>query len=426
MNLLLLILLLLELPIIYLLNGKNVVSPSFIGCCGFVLSTVVLNVSREYFQYDIHAVTVFIILITLLVILLGEIIVNKISSTKRECSVCKVEERESITIPVYIYIALFLFVAISGYLYLRDAYIYSLTIGNTVGGYFTIAQYIRFVGGYSPSILLGQANVLSESIIYFCIYVFLYNSVMFKKKKLITLLPLIGFVFHILANDGRSVIIKYFCVICLMYFIIYKQANGWEKGGNLKLLRIGVCSVALFLLIFRVLGYRTGASVNNNLWDNLSEYLSSGIVGLDVSTTSKAVENQIFGQNTFKAIYATLRGFGANIPIINANREFFNYAQGSSNVYTGIDGYILDFGMIGAGFAFLLWGIIIKLTEKRIRKLGVSLIRLFFMGLLYYPVVMLSIAGATHVVLCMPTIYTAVYLFILQYCLIRKREKIKS
>jgi oligosaccharide repeat unit polymerase len=425
MNLLLLILLILELLLIYFINGKNVVSPSFIGCCGFILSSLVLNLSTEYFQYDIHGITVFIILTTLIAILLGEQFGKRISIKTRN-TLYRVEEHESIiTISPYIYIVLFLFVAVSGYLYLQDAYVYSLKLGNSVGGYFSIAQYTRFIGGYSPSTLLGQANVLSESIVYFCIYVFFYNSVLFKKKSPITLLPLIGFIFHILANDGRSVIIKYFCVSCIMYFVMYKQANGWKKGGNKKLLRIGVGAVIVFLVVFRILGYRTGASVNNALWDNLSEYLSSGIIGLDVSTTTEMVENEVFGQNTFKVIYDTLRGWGINVPVINTHREFFSFAQGKSNVYTGIDGYILDFGLMGAFLAFFLWGTVIQWAQKRVKKLGFSLIRLFLMGLLYYPVAMLSIAGATHVVLCMPTIYTIVYLWVLQQVLINKRVRIK-
>ncbi|MBR2465187.1 MAG: oligosaccharide repeat unit polymerase [Clostridia bacterium] len=424
MNLLLLILLILELPVIYYINGKNIVSPSFIGCCGFILSAFVLNLSGDFFQYDIHAFTVFIILITLIIILLGEKFANKIGTTK--FSLYRVEEQESIiTISSFTYIVLFLFVIVSGYLYLQDAYVYSLKVGNSVGGYFSIARYTRFVGGYSPSTILGQASVLSESIVYFCMYVFFYNLVLFKKRNLVTLLPLTGFVFHILVNDGRSAIIKYFCVSCIMYFVIYKQANGWKKEANKKLLRIGICSVLAFLVVFRILGYRTGTSINNALWDNLSEYLSSGIVGLDISTTAEATGNQIFGQNTFKAIYETLRGWGANVPIINANREFFSFAQGTSNVYTGIDGYILDFGLIGAFFAFFLWGAVIKWTEKRVKKCGLSLIWLYFIGLLYYPVTMLSIAGATHVVLCMPTIYTIVYLWLLQQVLIYKRVKVK-
>ncbi len=423
MNLLLLILLILVLPVIYFVNGKKIASPSFIGCCGFILSALVLNVSKQYFQYNIHGITVFIILITLMMILLGERLGGQISTKKTNMLYRNENEARCIIISPFIYFILFLFVFVSGCLYLTDAYEYSLTKGNASGGYFNIAYYTRILGEYSAGTLLNQANVLSESIIYFCVYVFIYNLLLFKNRKLITLLPLIGFIPHILANDGRSVIIKYFCICCIMYFLIYKQVNGDKKGSNKKLLGIGMGAVVIFLLVFRLLGYRTGASANNSLWNNLSEYLSSGIIGLDINTTTKKVENQIFGQSTFKAVYETLRGLGVNVPVINANREFFTFANGSSNVYTGVDGYIQDFGLIGAFFAFCLWGFVIKWFETRINKYGYSLIRLVLMGLLYYPVAMLSIAGATHVVLCMPTIYTIVYLWVLQQILINKKVK---
>ena len=48
----LLFFLLLELFIFYMGNGKNVISPSFIGCAMFLFSTVVYLSAGDYYGYE--------------------------------------------------------------------------------------------------------------------------------------------------------------------------------------------------------------------------------------------------------------------------------------------------------------------------------------------------------------------------------------
>jgi|GEM_PF-4325645 len=424
MNYLLLGLLVFEVMFIYRFNGKNVISPSFIACCGFVVSSTVLVLAEGYFQYELQLKTVVIITSMVLFIFFGEMFSSKIrlmplsNSANNSCG--EMLKYEEIKISKTSIAFMFVFVSATGIFYILDVYKYSLTIGNITGNIFGMAKYTRFIGGYSSSILISQSNVLSECMIYLCFFAFVYNLLINKRRKLYYLLPMVGFVFHILANDGRTVVIKYFCICGIIYFLVFNQKNNWKHGDNKKIIRISITMVLLFLVLFRILGYRTGSSANNELWKNLAEYISSGLIGLDKFLIYGQEENILFGQEVFKALYSTLRGFGFQIPMYDPNDVFFAYAGGSSNIYTGLKSYIKDFSLIGAYFSMFLWGACNTALKKKINKKGASLLNTVLLGLSYYPIAMISIAGATHVVLSMPTLYMIVYLIILSRLFMKK------
>ena len=76
MSYILLIVLVLEILFIYKCNGKNVVSPSFIACAMFILSTFVFVLGKDYFEYSLNLETVITIFLFLFCILLGEYVSN--------------------------------------------------------------------------------------------------------------------------------------------------------------------------------------------------------------------------------------------------------------------------------------------------------------------------------------------------------------
>jgi len=425
MNYILLIVLLIELIIVYGFNGKNVVSPSFIATGGFILSTGVLILSRDFFQYTLTYTSVLIISFVIICILIGELVASKFRfsmNTNLRVPTKSIDSKRLILIPKFVILILFLFVIASGILYLYDAYLFSLSVGNTPGNIFGIAKYVRFSGvDYSPSIFISQSNLLSECIVYLVFYSYSYNLILFKKNRLHYLFPLLGFIPHILSYDGRTIIIKILSICILIYFTLNKQKNNWAKGNNRKILVVGIMSLLAFLFIFRFLGYRTDSSINNSLWNNLSEYISSGLVGLDKYVLSGAEKSDIFGKNVLTAFYGTLRGLGLSVPLYSTNDIFFTYAGGESNIYTGLKGYIADFTMIGLFISMFMWGYCITSLKNKIRIGGVSIIKVFLLGLFFYPVILISIAGATHVVLSITTVYALIYLKTLEYLFIKSK-----
>ena len=73
MGYILLVCLAIELLIIYIFNGRNVVSPSFLACASFILATCIYLTGDEYYGYELHTNTVVVIVSLLFCIFLGEI-----------------------------------------------------------------------------------------------------------------------------------------------------------------------------------------------------------------------------------------------------------------------------------------------------------------------------------------------------------------
>lgn len=427
MGYLLLIFLLLELITIYYFNGKEVVSVSFIACALFCLSAFVyiLNMSA-YYGYYIGIETVATITLMILSMFIGEMFSKRVRfrlsrNAQSDYGLNEVKIVESIEYSKIITIILFVFILVSGFFCFRDVYKYSLLVGNTYGDYQTMVKYVRYDGGYSTSTILSQCNVLSDAIVYLSVYVFFHNKLVCKlKKQAFYLLPVLGYIFYILSYSGRSNIIKILCVICITFFVKYKESIDWAPYGNQKLLLIGAFALVLFLVLFRVLGYRTDTSISNDLWDNLSEYISSGIVGLDYYLLNGQPDNRVFGESIFKNLIITLNGWGVDLPLPDAHDTFFFHMSGKSNIYTGFKAYIKDFGFFGASLAMVFIGAFISSIWRRIKDGKVTYVKTVIMGLLFYPIVMMPIDNVTPTVLSMTTIYISVYLYFLDFVLIKR------
>lgn len=420
---LLLTLLLLEWIIIYLTNGRTLFSPSIIACSMFILSTVVFIFSKNYFNYEIHLKTVAVITVSLFFIFLGEQFSNGLFRKKEKPMLAENKSAEPIYIAKIWIFAIFMFVLLTGILYFRDVYKYSLTVGNTSGDYLKMAKFVREDGGYQMNTFISQSKVLSECLIYFLIYIFCNNIVIAKVKTWRYLFPILPYLFYILAADDRVGILRVCIVISVIFFIFEKRRTGWRQGNNKKIIITGLTVVVIYIIVFRGLGYRTDTSVRNPLWNNLSQYIASSIVGLDTYLTNGEPDNILFGQTVFKSIYAILRQWGLNIPVIPWFDSFYTYAGGSSNIYTAFKSYIKDFTLLGELCAMFLWGFIINNSINRIKSGKVGFVRACMLGLFFYPVVMISIGDVTPSVLTITTLYMLFYFIVLEWFLFKVKRR---
>ena len=175
-------------------------------------------------------------------------------------------------------------------------------------------------------------------------------------------------------------------------------------------------------MVFRILGYRTGTSYNYSWSTNIAKYVSSGIYGLDEYLLDGPIKNNLFGESTFRLIYLKLNDFGATFNVLDANDVFYQYAKGESNIYTGLKGIINDFSVFGAGVFLMIWSMLSVCAVKAMQNKKCTLMNCVVTGLLFYPIVMISISVEWRNVLSIPTIYMLFYLTLLSI-LIRKSER---
>lgn len=429
----LIVVLIVELEIIYFFNGKKIFSCSFVSCLMFLFSTIIYAAYKNsYYGKDLQSNIIFVVPYLIIFILIGELLARKfnfnIPQYERKSEIRNSQKIDGIYFfKPYLIFVLSVFTLISGILYFWDVYKFSLLVGNVSGNFFTMAEYVRHASNYgtgkllySPSTLVSQLNICSECIVYMCIYIFVNNWFGFGEKKKSILFPCIGYIFYILACDSRSNLIKNITVIAIIIFGCLEEKNYNARKINRKIMKIGIIAVILFFIMFRVLGYRTGTSSNYN-WDtNIAKYVSSGIYGLDEYLIKGDTPNHLFGESTFRLIYLKLNDFGASFKVMEANDTFFSYAKGESNIYTGLKGIINDFSVIGAGFFLLFWSFFCTKVVKRIKNNNYSLYNCILAGLLFYPIVMISISVEWRNVLSIPTLYTLLYTYILNYFIVRK------
>jgi len=430
----LLFLLILLWGVIYYFNGRTILSPSLMANTMFILSTCVFISAKDYFGYTIRYFTVMSIILFLAVMFIGERLSNLNWKDAVEKRPEKVEFSYDVAITKPWLLFLTVIVLAVGFWCLMDAYKFSLRVGNTPGNYFNVAKYVRNANHYgdlkySKSSILAQLSLISEITVYFSIYCFCYNLYVKSNRNLMYLLPVLAYSLQIFSSDNRTGLLKFLGVTFIIVFVFMKYASGWKPGNNKKIIIIGMCVIVAFLGLFRWLGYRTEASLRADMDDNFSEYMSASIVGIDHFFRYGGIENTLFGEQTFKNVYNILRQWGLSIPVIQTFEEFFNYAHGESNIYTGIKALIIDFTYVGALLYVMIYSYIVTGLINRIKCGKMSFMRVWFTGYMFYPIVMFSIANVMSAILSMSTVYMLVYVYFIpkffkDYMIFKEKRKL--
>lgn len=404
--------------VIYFFNGKKIISVSFLGNMMFLFSAFLYSLYEEsFYGEDISGLEVILVLIYILCLFGGELISSRISL--KENGVSK-KEIKPIKINNLIIILSTLFTIGASLLYFFDVYKYSLFLGNSVGNFFGMAEYVRRDNTYSTPSLISLLNIVVECLVYFFIYVFTTHKLIYKKYKLKYLVPCFGYLIYIFACHSRGNIVRNIAIICIIIFCLINQNNKWTSRGNKKIFSIGITSVVIFFLVFRFLGYRTGTSENLSFTLNLVDYISSGIYGFNKYISEPITQTELFGGNTFKLIYIKLNDFGFNFDTGAQFEPFFTFKGYRSNIYTGFKMLIDDFGYVGCGLFLFLYSFLTTKQFKKIKLRGCSLFDCTILGLLFYPVLMISIGGVWPNVFGITTLYMMAILILVQFALENK------
>lgn len=409
---LLVFMLLISQFVIYFLNGKKIVSVSFLANLVFLFSSFLYALYKNsFFGEDVSGFEVALILIYILCLFAGEIVSSKISTT-RSRKLYKSSLRP-IRISNWIIVLSSIFTIVGSMLYFMDVYKYSLLLGNSAKNFFGMAEYVRRDNTYSTPSLISMLNILIECLVYFFVYVFTVNKIQSGKSEIKYLVPCFGYLIYIFACHSRGNIVKNIAIICIIAFCLINQKNKWTSKGNNKIFKIGIISVLLFFVTFRILGYRTGTSSNLSFSLNLVDYVSSGLFGFDKYISEPISHSDLFGGNTFKLIYLKMNDFGFSFDTGNQFEPFYTFKAYKSNIYTGFKMLIDDFGFLGCGVFLFVYSFLITKLFKKIQSRGCSLLDCTILGLLLYPILMISIGGVWPSVFGITTLYMLVILILI-------------
>lgn len=401
MNILLVVILSLLLVFIYFVNGKRIVSISFISTGVFFLSAIVLlSFGGSFFEYSVSPITVFVVVTSNALLFVGEFFALKV--LKLITTKSNKKHHEAIRTPFYVdqttCILLFFIgfiIAIIDYYFL---YRYSLSLGNP-GQIWNAIAYTRDARvtstDFSLPRILSYAGIVFKAFAYLFFFYFAYNLILCKKLQFKLLLPLVSYCLIYFSSTERLGYLEIVSVCIIIILVIKNYQNRWKKSSSIKSLVTILIVIASTITIFYLLGSFSGKSARHNLTETICKYLGASIVGLDNYLHSPWSPNTIPCEQTLYYFYYLLKAIGFNLPITKSFLPFFTWANGSSNIYTCLVAPIHDFGITGMLVSRLLLGFIYGCAEykidnlKSIKNHGILIV---VFSLFFYPVAISSIA----------------------------------
>lgn len=425
----LLFLLFLLLLIEYNINGKNILSAGLISICMYIISTATVVIYMDYFQYEITSKTVWIIILSLILLCIGEAIFLKASKKKS----ANLEMKHNKEKPIHIsYVSLAIIIIFSltvDYFCFKNLF---SALGNT-GVYGNIFEqfesarsFLVYAGeNYSKGILLSQACVITECLSLFCFFAYSYNRIYHRIKSTYYLIPIALYVLQLLSSTGRTGYIGLITVACIIIFVFQKDKTNWSRENDKKIIKYSIEAILIFLLIFRISGYITGTSHLSSISENIVKYVGSSIIGLDVFLNSSYTLNSLESSETLRNLLLFLKQFGFNISYYSSHLEKFSYENGISNVYTGLRSSIKDYTLLGMLISrFMLgnfYGILLRKLRDNKRDMRERAVGIILVGLLFYPIVMTAIADTYKTILSSTFLYQIVYLYLINWYFIKRR-----
>ncbi len=429
------------LIVAYWLNGKNVLSPWIITIFMHLLTVSVYILSKDYFQYEIHSNTVIYVVSAILALGIGEM--TAIAMQKRFTFVWfksnkKTQKKTPKPILVKSWFVFFICSAMFAVFcwYYVKMYRFSLYCGNP-GSFLNATMYVRDAImsdselNFEMGTLLTQSVLISELLSYAFCYLFFHNRMRFGITCKSYLIPTVIYALQTVCSTGRSDILYLLVVVCICAFVFMKEKANWSNKNDKKIVGAGILAIILFLIIFRLLGYLTQVSEKYGVWENFSRYISASMVGTDMFFQRDPLpRNDIFAQDLFKNLYAILRPLGLNIPTYNTFAETYSLSVGTSNAYMNLCSFIRDFGVGTMYILQFLAGFIYTSLIYSVKKGNYSIKRIIWLGILFSPIAMSSIANTYSGLIGISVIYKIVYIYLIELALVKNRfglcKKIKE
>lgn len=398
MTILLSLILLLIFFVYYISVKKDLSNPGVL----YLVIWLVASLGTIYFSgkwgTSLSFVTLIVISLGTIIFLSGISFSNNIIKTRSSTPVYSLPK-----IPTLFFILTLIFSIITFWVVYKDAYrisiFYSRLSGKAVSrSLFTVIERARYMTtNYDYSFSKGIANLLRANyalgILYFTFFSY---EIFYGKSSLFyrfTLFIGAGIaLFLSLLSTGRTELLGLFSGYFVIYILYYSKKNIWSNlEKQSKLLKIVFSYGIVSILLFLVVGNFVLNRLENSALDNLAKYIGSPIAGLDyyIKNSHNFADNRHFGENTFIAIYGTLKSLGFTTADISPFLPIISFYGTKSNVYTGYYVYLKDFGYTIALLVQFVYGLFFGSIYFYIKKVRFSPLLIMCFGLLIYGMVIM-------------------------------------
>lgn len=352
----LIIILLIFLGISFTINKKDIVSPSFIFCASFVFCNMWALIYKDKWDLNIKLITFMVIAGGVLEFILVSLFIQVFFSiTKGNKYKTEKVKLQKIEIDNWKDIICLIFCAFS--------IIYTiLSVTNAVNGsiiHFTaaISKYRNLTLFHNKIIplprLVTYSRIITNSLVYWYIYVIINNYLIEKKINLIQILIIILGAVSNMTLGGRGGAVNMALAAVPTIYLLLNKRNGFNTGRVLKFKTILIICLLgmIFLMTFQQTARLLGRKTNHDPMYYLAIYCGAEIKNLDIflRENERIIRNQddIWGSQTF---FNMIKWIG---PKLGDKDKNYNYQLdlpfrsvnklSLGNVYTTFYPYIYDF-----------------------------------------------------------------------------------
>lgn len=396
MNILLAIIIFVLMIYSYLLVNR-MFSPPVIACISLGIAALIGAFYNDYWGYDLHFITVLVILFGLVALALGYLFGRKIEVEKEKISECK---RFSLDV---LYIITFVIIAsVVIYAFYQEVNLHLLILQTAIEDEYAL-QHLHEAGRdtFNYSWYVKYPLALVQSVTFVCIYCFVYNVIKcgFIFRDLSFLVPIPYYIINSILRTDRNQILLLVLFSIVIYILL--------KKGKLvaKDLIIPAVLSSLFLLwfgLFRMI--KTGIYDIQSSFDSICVYITAGIpafdklINGDLEITSfyfggrslRGFHNlmqSIMGIDYAEPLYAVDYGDG----FVSIGDKITTYGHGvHTNVFTAFGGVYIDFGFWGIIIYFMLYGIVLGVFERYVYTALNGGYRYILYAYLMYPLFVLN------------------------------------
>lgn len=369
-----LIMLLLFLFFSWYTLGKDIFQPSCLVILSYTAIVVCALMMQPSWQYEYHAITLWIISLGLAVIYFANLIFQKSHFLIGKKNNQNSQVLKATYVPLTVYILAICVQIIAIGLYYQE--IIRITGGGVISDVMSIFRSKTAYGTEeSVSFLATQFLNVSFAIGIVFLYVFLKNT-LFEgiKGNIKYFIPTALYVITSLMTGGRFGTLIIFFAGITMCAILYRKK--FSRGFSRKIWVWVFVAVFIVLLGFywvrELIGRLSVFSEESSFIEYIASYVGGSLPLFDLYLQNPIESSTIFGKETFYALNNTLIELGfldAEPYITHLEFRIWNgYSLG--NVYTGFRRNIQDFGIFGMTILQFLFSAIMSASYNKIKRSG--------------------------------------------------------
>ncbi len=378
------ILLVFVLLVIYLLNRKDLTTPSLIFTASFVFSTAWACLYAEKWNMNnMYINTIAVIFGGVVEFFVITLIIKSFFDKKNVSQYEKDNSNKLELINVDLFIKLICIMLCVVTIFWNINIVLKTTnrhISELKQAIFEVNDASKFSSTIlkQPK-LLGLLLLLINGMGYWFLYIIVNNFIANKKIDKLSVIIVLLWIVNSLLRGGRNDVVNFALAGIAIAYILLKKKNSFRKKIKLKLgTKIFIVILPIiFFISFPKLGLLLGRNIKHTPMDYLAEYCGAQIKNLDMFLLERDFDINYKKSSNIQTFNTLFNWIGLKTGLLNEKyvldlpyRQYNDFNLG--NVHTTFYPYIYDFGYKGVVFCIALMAIISQVVYEKAKINKVS------------------------------------------------------